>query len=157
MIDQYQTLPSLNIVSEIELVYVSQVPASRRFQIRKSLDSWWLLKRSWNRKRIQLVEQFKVIYLDTTNHVLAIKKMSTGGITGTVADPRLLLAGALKLKATAMIICHNHPSGNLQPSERDKTLTANLKQASLLMEIKLIDHIILTSEGYMSFADDGLL
>lgn len=157
MTEQFNALTTLNMVSEIELVYVSKVPASKRFSIRKSTDAYWLFKRSWNAKKMELVEQFKVIYLDTANHVLAINDMSVGGLTGTVADHRLLIAGGLILKATAMIICHNHPSGNLSPSQRDSSLTEKIKQACHMLDMSLNDHIIISSEGYFSFADEGLL
>jgi DNA repair protein RadC len=157
MTEPSASLSTLHIVSEIELVYISKVESSKRFEIRKSVDAWWLLKRSWNKKRINLVEQFKVIYLDTANHVLAIKNMSVGGLTGTVADPRLVMAAGLILKATAIVICHNHPSGNLNPSQRDIALTQKIKQACLLLDMQLTDHIILSSEGYLSLADEGLL
>ena len=80
-----------------------------------------------------------------------------GGMTGTVIDVRLVLKSALDLHATSMILCHNHPSGNLEPSDADKTITKSLKQASAIMEIPVIDHLIVTQSGYFSFADEGLL
>ena len=84
--------------------------------------------------------------------------MSTGGITGTVVDIRLLLSVALKTAATGIILAHNHPSGNLKPSEADKELTSKIKKASEYMDIKLLDHLIIAPEGkYLSFREDGLL
>ena len=84
--------------------------------------------------------------------------MSTGGITGTVVDIRLLLSVALKTAATGIIIAHNHPSGNLKPSEADKELTNKIKKASEYMDIKLLDHLIIVPEGkYLCFTEDGLL
>jgi DNA repair protein RadC len=89
--------------------------------------------------------------------VLGIYEVSTGGITGTVADPRLIFAAALKANACAMIISHNHPSGNLKPSRQDEELTAKLKQAGQFLDIKVLDHLIITTETYFSFADEEIL
>ncbi|MFT3981874.1 MAG: DNA repair protein RadC [Ferruginibacter sp.] len=102
-------------------------------------------------------EVFMVIYLNQSNRILQTKIISNGGITGTVADTRLILKTALEINATGIILCHNHPSGSLKPSNADMMLTQKIKQAAALMEIKLMDHIIVSNEGYYSFADDGLL
>jgi DNA repair protein RadC len=84
-------------------------------------------------------------------------EVSIGGISGTVADPRLIFIGALKAGASGMIVSHNHPSGNLTPSQADIQLTRKLKEGGNLLEIQLLDHIIMTSESYYSFADEGIL
>jgi DNA repair protein RadC len=102
-------------------------------------------------------EEFWVIYLNRRNGILTSRKLSMGGMTGTVIDVRLVLKSALDLHATSMILCHNHPSGNLEPSDADKKITGSLKQASAIMEIPVIDHLIVTQSGYFSFADEGLL
>jgi DNA repair protein RadC len=83
--------------------------------------------------------------------------VSNGGITGTVADPRLIFIAALKANAVALVLCHNHPSGSLNPSTADRELTRKMAQAGSLLEIKVLDHLILSSESYYSFADEGLL
>lgn len=80
-----------------------------------------------------------------------------GGITGTVADPRLILAAAIKVAACAMMLVHNHPSGSLKPSAADEELTTKIKEGARYFDIKVLDHLIVTSEGYYSFADEGLL
>jgi len=80
-----------------------------------------------------------------------------GGMTGTVIDVRLVIKSALEEHATSMIFCHNHPSGNLEPSDADKKITRQLKEAGAVMEIPVIDHLIVTQYGYFSFADEGLL
>ncbi len=103
-----------------------------------------------------MVEQFKVLFLNQANKVLGIYEVSTGGITGTVADPRVIFAAALKANCCAIIISHNHPSGNLKPSRQDEELTQKIKQGGQLLDIKLLDHIILTAEEYFSFGDEGL-
>ena len=102
-------------------------------------------------------EEFWVIYLNRRNAILTAKKLSMGGMTGTVIDVRLVLKSALEIHATAMIFCHNHPSGNLDPSDADKKITRQLKEASATMEIPVLDHLIVTQSGYFSFADEGLL
>ena len=84
-------------------------------------------------------------------------QLSKGGIKGTIADVRLILSVALKTLATGLILVHNHPSGNLKPSEADKHITSKIRQAAKLLDIELIDHIIISSEGYYSFMDEGVL
>ena len=83
--------------------------------------------------------------------------ISEGGITGTVADPRIILKKALEEDAVSIILCHNHPSGNLLPSRADEELTQKIKEASRYFDIKVLDHIIVSEEGYYSFADEGIL
>jgi DNA repair protein RadC len=102
-------------------------------------------------------EHFVVIYLNQSNSLLCHKIISSGGITGTVADPRIILKTALEESATSIILSHNHPSGNLKPSIADEQLTQKIKQAAALMDIKILDHLIITNDGYFSFADQGLL
>ena len=107
---------------------------------------------------IALQEEFAVMYLNQANRVLGIYRASKGGITGTVVDIRIILSVALKSLATSMIIAHNHPSGNLRPSNADEQLTAKIKQAANVMDIQVMDHLIISpSETYFSFADEGLL
>ncbi|WP_224489025.1 RadC family protein [Robertkochia flava] len=102
-------------------------------------------------------EEFWVLYLNNSNRVLKQEQLSKGGITGTLVDIRLALKFALELHATAIILAHNHPSGTLVPSEADKQLTAKFKLAAGSMDIKLLDHLIVTEKDYYSFADEGLL
>lgn len=101
------------------------------------------------------VEQFWVVYLNNSNKFLVQQKISQGGITATIVDIRLILKRALELNATALVLCHNHPSGNLNPSEADFTLTDKVKLAAKLMDIQVLDHIIVTDQSYFSFADQG--
>lgn len=102
-------------------------------------------------------EVFAVLFLNQGNRILDYKIISSGGISGTVVDSRIILKTALELGATAIILCHNHPSGNLKPSNADTSITQKIKAAALLMDIKLMDHIIVSNEGFYSFADDGIL
>ncbi|WP_295834544.1 DNA repair protein RadC [uncultured Winogradskyella sp.] len=102
-------------------------------------------------------EEFWVIYLNNSNKVLQKQQLSKGGITGTLVDVRLVLKQALEVGATALILCHNHPSGTLKASEADKKITQKLKTAGLTLDIKVLDHIIVTEKAYFSFADETIL
>jgi len=102
-------------------------------------------------------EVFAVAFLNRANKINHFEIISRGGITGTVADPRIILKRALEEDATSLILCHNHPSGNLQPSRADEELTRKIKEAATYFEIKITDHIIVSEEGFYSFADEGIL
>lgn len=106
---------------------------------------------------VELQEQFIVLYLSQSNHVIGYYKHSKGSINATVADIRIILGTALKCAALSMIVAHNHPSGNPKPSRADEELTRRLKEAAALHEIKLLDHLIITKESFLSFANEGLL
>lgn len=144
-----------NRIAEVEMIYKCKVPYSARTKISCSKDSYSILLSNWNPNKIELQEQFKVLLLNRSNAVLGIAEISTGGITGTVVDIRLILSTALKANATNLILCHNHPSGNLNPSVADETITTKIKTAASFLDIRILDHIILSSEGYFSFADEG--
>jgi len=102
-------------------------------------------------------EEFWILLLRRSNHVLAEIKISTGGLSGTVADPKIIFGRALALRAAAMVLIHNHPSGNPKPSSSDKSLTNNLKQAGNFLDLPVLDHIIVAGKQYVSFADEGLI
>ncbi|MEO7988630.1 MAG: JAB domain-containing protein [Chryseolinea sp.] len=144
-------------VAEIQLSYKSNVKPSLRPKITSSRDAHQILKESWSETSIELFEEFKVLFTNRANKVLGILEVSSGGISGTVADPKLIFAGALKASACGIILAHNHPSGNLQPSQADIELTKKIKEGGRFLEIQVLDHIIITSESYYSFADEGLL
>lgn len=144
-------------VAEIELTYKTKVKPSDRPQITGSSDAYKILLQVWEEGKLEFVEQFKVLLLNRANKVLGMYPLSTGGVTGTVADPKLIYAAAIKANACALIMAHNHPSGNLKPSRADEELTQKIKQAGAFLDIKLLDHLIVSSEGYYSFADEGLL
>ncbi|SKC85224.1 JAB domain-containing protein [Ohtaekwangia koreensis] len=144
-------------VAEIQLSYKSNVKPSLRPKITSSRDAHEVLKRVWNDSVIELCEQFKVLFTNRANKVLGVFEVSTGGIAGTVADPKLIFVAALRAGATGLILSHNHPSGNLTPSHADIELTKKIKEGGRLLEIQLLDHLILTSESYYSFADEGLI
>ena len=102
-------------------------------------------------------EVFAVVFLNRSNKVKHFEVISKGGLTNTIADPRMIFLKALEVQATSIVLCHNHPSGSLRPSRADEELTAKLRSAGLLLDIKVVDHLIVSDEGYYSFADDGLM
>ncbi|MDQ6609806.1 MAG: DNA repair protein RadC [Bacteroidota bacterium] len=102
-------------------------------------------------------EVFAVIFLNRANKINDFKIISEGGITGTVADPRIILKRALEEDAVSLILCHNHPSGSLKPSKADEELTRKIKEAAKYFDIKVLDHLIVGDDGYYSFADEGIL
>ncbi|WP_371415969.1 JAB domain-containing protein [Pontibacter sp. SGAir0037] len=134
-----------------------QSKPSARQLITCSADCNQALKQSRDSGKIEFVEQFKVMLLNRANRVLGIYETSTGGVAGTVADPKLIFVTALKACSSSILLCHNHPSGNLTPSAADLQLTKKMKQGGELLDIVVLDHIILTSEGYYSMADKGVL
>lgn len=143
--------------AEVELVYKTKVKPSQRPQIAKSEDIYKLFRNYWNEEKIEMVEEFKVAFLNRANRVLGVMEVSSGGITGTVADPRIILAAALKINAVNMVLVHNHPSGNVKPSRADEQLTAKIKEAARWLDMDVMDHLIITDEEYYSFADEGLI
>lgn len=102
-------------------------------------------------------EVFGVLFLNRANKINRFEIVSEGGITGTVADPRIILKKALETDAVSLVLCHNHPSGNLKPSKADQLLTQKIKQAAGYFDITILDHVIVSNEGYYSFADEGVL
>ncbi|MBT8307805.1 MAG: DNA repair protein RadC [Maribacter sp.] len=102
-------------------------------------------------------EEFWIVYLNNSNKVMHTAQLSKGGITGTLVDVRLVMKQALELGAVALILAHNHPSGGLKPSEADKQITGKLKRAAVALDIKVLDHLIITQKDYFSFADNSIL
>lgn len=102
-------------------------------------------------------EVFAVLFLNRANKINHFQVISEGGITGTVADPRIILKKALEEDAVSLILCHNHPSGSLKPSRADEELTLKIKEAARYFDIKVLDHLIVSEDGYFSFADEGLI
>lgn len=155
--EQTTNKPEWTRVAEVELIYKTKIKASERPKITDSKDCYQVLLGLWDDGRIELQEDFKVLLLDRSQRVKGVYEVSSGGITGTIADPRLILAAAIKSLSVALVLSHNHPSGNLKPSRADEELTMKIKEAAKYHDIKVLDHIILSTEGYYSFADEGLL
>ena len=149
--------PEWSRVAEVELVYKTKVKAADRPWIRTSKDCYETFLKVWNENTIEFQEEFKVLLLNRANRVTGVYEASAGGITGTVVDPRLILAAAIKSLAVSIVLAHNHPSGNLTPSRADEEITQKILQAARYHEIKLIDHIIISNEGYYSFSDNGFI
>lgn len=101
-------------------------------------------------------EEFWILYLNNSNKIISKRQLSIGGITGTLVDVRLVFKNALELGAVSLILCHNHPSGTLVPSEADKNITRKLKTAGDSLEVKVLDHLIVTENNYFSFVDEGI-
>lgn len=144
-------------VAEIQLTYKSKVKASERPKIANSKDAYEVFLENWDATKIEFIEQFKVMLTNRANKVLGIFELSSGGVSGTVADPKLIFAAAIKANACGLILAHNHPSGTTQPSQSDISLTRKIKEGGKLLEIQLLDHIIVTLESHFSFADEGLI
>lgn len=155
--EQHFNKEALTRVAEVELVYKSKVKASERPVVQSSTDAANILRILWEDGKMELVEQFKVLFLNRSNKVICIYNVSSGGVTGTVADPKLIFTAALKVNAVSVILSHNHPSGSLKPSKADEELTQKIKGAGAFLDIKVLDHVILSSESHFSFADEGLL
>jgi DNA repair protein RadC len=148
---------SLFEVAEIQLSYKSKVKPSLRPKITSSRDCENVLRKYWDEDKIEFVEQFKVLLLNRAQKVIGLYEASSGTTTYTVADPRLIFVAAIKANACAVILSHNHPSGNLNPSQADIDLTKKMREAGKFLEVAVLDHIIISSESYYSFADEGLL
>jgi len=102
-------------------------------------------------------EVFAIVFLNKSNKVKHFEVISKGGINHTIVDPRIIFLKALEVQATSMVLCHNHPSGSLRPSRADEEITARLKSAGKLLDIEVVDHLIVSDEGYYSFADEGMM
>jgi len=144
-------------LSEISVSYRPKFKASERPQVSTSQEVYSILFNNWDLDRIDLQEQFKILLLNRANKVIGIYEVSSGGMSGTVADPKLIFSTALKACACSIILTHNHPSGNLKPSQSDISLTKKIIGSGTLLDIAVLDHVIMTSEGYFSFQDEGLI
>ena len=147
-------------VTQVAEIKVSYTPAIANKPVIKSpLDAYVVLKEFFSVNTIQMQKKFLVMFLNKRNRVLGVYPVSIGGLTSTVVDIRVVLSIALTTLATSIVLCHNHPSGGLKPSQQDIQLTERIKVAAKYMDIVLQDHIILTSEPgqYLSFADEGLI
>jgi DNA repair protein RadC len=145
-----------NQFAEIQISYSSKVPRSELRKITSSKDAYDIALNIWPAS-IEHRECFVILLLNRANKVLGYSVISTGGLSGTVADPKVIFQVALKANASSLLLMHNHPSGNLQPSDADLKLTRKLKSAGDLLDLPVIDHLIVTDDRYYSFADEGSL
>ena len=147
-----------NEVNEIKISYCEKLGTIESESVQTSDLIAKLLFENWNKDTIGLHETFKVILLNNGNKVKGVYQASSGGITGTLVDLRILFAVILKSLSTAIILAHNHPAGTLSPSEADIQLTKNIQKAGNLFEIRVLDHLIISPTGdYFSFMDNGIL
>jgi DNA repair protein RadC len=151
------TLMELHHIAEIQLSYKSAVKPSLRPKILSSKSAYDLLVSTWDSSKLDFVEQFKVLLLNRANKVIGMFEVSSGGCSGTVVDSKIILVSAIKANACGVILAHNHPSGNLSPSQADIEITSKINNAGKFLDVKVLDHLIVTTEGYYSFADEGLL
>ena len=144
-------------IAEVELIYNNHVPTAEKIHIVNSKDSYEIFKAHWNFDTIELYEEFQILVLNRTNQVLAISKVTTGGTAGTVVDAKMIFMTALLCNSAGIVIAHNHPSGNLTPSNADFELTQKLKDGAKLLDLSILDSIIISKDGYYSFKDRGQL
>jgi DNA repair protein RadC len=145
------------IAAEIKITYKPQVKAADRPKIQRSADADHQVRAFFDQSMINIKEEAVVLFLNRSNRVIGGFRISSGGITSTVIDISLILGIALKCLAKGLILAHNHPSGELQPSRADQEITTRLKDAARILDITLLEHLILTEDSYLSFADEGLL
>lgn len=148
----------MNIDYKVGEVKLSYKPKNiSKYKVTSSEDAYKYLLSTYKKGTICYKEYFKVLFLNQANQVLGYNLISGGGITETTADVRLIFQAALLTNSVALILAHNHPSGNLKPSPEDIRLTKQVREASNFMRIKILDHIILSDTEYYSFADEGML
>jgi len=145
---------AITIAAALELGLRRDVAEKKLEVVIQSRDVAEYLRAQFKFKKHEI---FAVLYLNRANKIKHSEVISEGGITGTVADPRIILKKALENDAVSIILCHNHPSGSIKPSRQDEELTQKIKEAAKYLDIKVIDHIIVSEEGYFSFADEGIL
>ena len=145
----------MNQISEIKISYSPKVKNIDRTVIKSSQNVYDLIISDWD--EINIRETMKVLFLNRANKVLGIYELSKGGISGTIVDIRLLFAAVLKALSCSIILIHNHPSGNLKPSDADITITNKVKDGAKLLDIAVLDHLIITDESFFSFSDEGLI
>ena len=143
------------MLAEIEIIYRPKVKPSEMPKVVTSGEAYMVLLQAF--PSLEYREYFYILCLNRNNRVLGYSQISVGGLSGTIADIRIIMQTALKANACSIIIAHNHPSGNLEPSDADKQITMKLRDAGKILDIPVLDHVILTSETYFSFADEGLI
>jgi DNA repair protein RadC len=150
-------IQSLFSVTEVELTYRNKISPKDRPVVTNSQQAYDLLIQAWDMNKIELLEEFIILLLDRQNRCIGLSKISVGGISACLVDPKIVFATALKARASGLILAHNHPSGNIQPSKPDIDLTSKLKEGGNLLELAVLDHLIVTPQSYFSFANEGLM
>ena len=145
-----------NSITEIKVSYNPNINNEAKL-IQSSMDAFHIFSSIWNPNTINMFEEFKVLYLNRGNTVIGYRDIARGGTSSCVVDVKIILAIGIKSNCSSIILAHNHPSRNLKPSQADISLTKKISQAAKLFDIQLLDQLIMTSLGYYSFADEGLL
>ena len=143
-------------LQEIQIFYQNKVKYSDMPKVTCSADAVSYLRDIWS-SNIERVEEFMLLCINRANKVLGWSRISSGGLSGTVADPKVIFQVGLKSNASSIILAHNHPSGNVNPSDADLKLTEKIKNAGNMLDIAVLDHLIITAECYYSFADEGTM
>lgn len=147
-----------NVVSGIPRIKLSYVtPKGNRPQFKTSSDVYHVVKHLYDRSTIELREEFNVLYVNRNNRLLGVLPLSIGDVKGSIVDVRIVIVTALLSNASSIILVHNHPSGNTSPSTEDKEITSRISHAAKFHSLKVIEHMIVTKDGYLSFSDEGLL
>ena len=148
----------MNIDYNVAEVTLSYNPRNtQKTKVMGSADAYRILLPTFREGTIHHREYFKVLFLNNANDVLGCTQISEGGITNTYVDVRIILQAALLTNATSLILAHNHPSGSLKPSSEDRKLTESIKQAAALLQIRVVDHLIMSDDSFYSFVDYGLI
>lgn len=148
----------LTNISEIQVIYKPKFKAAERPKISTSLEGYNVLKSLWNNDTVAFQEEFKILLLNRSNKVLGIYNVGVGGMHGVYVDIKLVFAIALKTWASSIILSHNHPSGNMKPSENDVKMTKKIAEIGTLLEISVLDHLIIgPGKEYYSFSDEGII
>ena len=143
-------------VAEIKVTYQPKIKKEERYIVTSSQDAYLVfVQQIIDYETIDYTEVFWILLLNRANEVIGYKEVSKGGISGTVVDARVIFGVAVKCNACSLILCHNHPSGNKQPSQTDIDLTKKLVEGGKQLDIIVLDHLIVTREGYFSMADEG--
>ena len=139
---------------QISEIKVSYKPINNRVKISSSKNVYKTLLSIWSEDTIELLEEVKILLLNKANEILGVYHLSKGGVSGAFVDVKLVLSIALKGNASSLILAHNHPSGNLKPSQNDIALTKKVKDGAKLLDLVLLDHLIITTDSYYSFSDE---
>lgn len=150
---------TLGYVAEIKISYSNKISSKERPKITQSDDAIKIFHETWEEGTIGLYETFKILLLNRVNKVLGVFTVSKGGISGTIVDSKIIFATALKAAACSIILCHNHPSGNLKPSQQDNIITKKLVDGGRLLDIQVLDHLIISDDfnEFWSFADKNMM
>lgn len=143
-------------IPQIKMMYVSDCTTATERIIGNS-DTAEMFRQTFAPGEIEMQEYFKVMFLNKSNHIIGIQTVAMGGTDTTAVDARIIFGGALTAKATSIVLCHNHPSGSLKPSIHDDNLTRKLYDGAKLLDMRVLDHIIITKSGYFSYLDEGKL